>query len=855
MRLPSVVGCRLAARVDVAPRARSAIALAGLAIALASPASAQFRRATSPVQTPAVSIAAPDDALGVTVNPAAIPYLPGWSLLYLHADADPSLRLAERGDAIAAAIPLPFGFGLGAAVDAIYPTPVAEAAGAMPRTSLSLALAWAQSSAISIGATPRFFFSPDARMAELFSLDLAAAWRPLPYVAFSFLARDVTGPGLHGDPGRVPRSFVLAIAVRPTGAREVTLEVAGAVDDEGRVGLRGVGELTIPMVGRLSAGTEIERVGDERADVRVIGGLALDWGRTGVSGGVLVGDGFGTGPGFYLAARLDEYVRRGIPTGDVVLDLEVASGSSRGILGTALRLDRALRDPRVRGVVLRMRGSGIGLAYAQELRLLIQALADAGKPTLCVLGDASGSELYACTGARSIVVDPAGGVRLYGPAIEITHLGDFLHEVDVRADFVRIGPWKSAIEQYQDRAMSDAARAQREQMLDELYGRMVSDLSRDLGVSEEAVRQIVDEGPYAAAGAQRAGIVDAMADENELDEVLADVFGTSYSLERSPPTEAPQRWGRGARVGVVVIDGEMTDGENLDIPLLEIHTTGGRTALQAIERLASDPAIASIVVRIDSPGGSVLASDQIWRAIRRARRHKHVIASMGAVAASGGYYAASACEEIWADPATITGSIGVWFGKVDFEPLAERFGVHTEILSRGRHAGAESLWRPFTPEERAVLARLVRQWYRDFLRRVASGRDMRVTEVDALARGRIYTGDRALDVGLVDRLGGFHSALQRARQLGGLPDDAGWEVAPSRPSSLLDYVLGEVGLASGGAADTDLERPSAGGGADLGALLETLSPEARDALRATWTLRALESDRPVALLPWTMRAP
>jgi protease-4 len=825
------------------------------AIAWPGSASAQLRRATSPVWQPPVSIAAPDDALSVSVDPAAMAFLRSWSAVYVHAEADTPLQLGERGDGLYAATPLIFGFAVGAAIDSVRPTdaaaglapfapcdPLTQRGCAIEHTMLSLALAWAWGEQISIAAAPRFVWSGDPRLSELFTLDLAASWRPLPYVAVSFIARDVTGPGFQGGSGSVPRSFLLGLAARPFGTRDLTFDVTGAIDQDGRVGARVSGEVEVPYIGRLQAAGEVQRVGDPRPDWRVTAGAIVDWGQGGVGGGVVLGDGITSAPAWYVMGRLEGHERTGIPTGEYVADLALEGQGARGLLRTTQRLERALRDPRIHGVLLRMQGSGIGLAYAQELRLLIDELEDAGKPVVCHLGDASGSELYACAGARSIVADPAGGVRLYGPSMEITHLAGLLRELGIRADFVRIGPYKSAIEDYQDDAMSDEAREQRERILDDVYGRMVWDLSQDLGIGEDEVRALVDAGPYVTDEALEAGLVDAVADDRDMRDELEAAFGGSYSRQTSEPDRARRRWGRQPRVGVVVVDGEMIDGENLDIPLIEIHATGGRSATDAIDRMAADPAISAIVVRIDSPGGSVLAADQIWRAIRRARDRKPVIASMGAVAASGGYYVASACDEIWADPATITGSIGVWFGKIDVQPLAERFGVHTEHLGRGARSGAESLWRPFTPDERAVLADKIRHWYRAFLRRVAEGRGMRVTEVDAIARGRVWTGDRALEHGLVDRLGGFYSALVRARQLGGLPDDAPFEVEPSRPSTLLDYVLGETPFGSA----------SADGAEQVGAgeLLGTLAPEVRELLRTVWLVRTAQtSELPLARLP------
>jgi protease IV len=368
-------------------------------------------------------------------------------------------------------------------------------------------------------------------------------------------------------------------------------------------------------------------------------------------------------------------------------------------------------------------------------------------------------------------------------------------------------------------------------------------------VDEAHVRALIDGGPYVTSRAVTAGLVHQTGDSHELDEILRETMGGTFGRERARPSEIDRSWGEDAHIGVVVVDGEMVDGENIDLPILEIHTTGGRTAVQAIDQMAGDPSVPVIILRIDSPGGSVLAADQIVRAIERARRHKPVIASMGSTAASGGYYIASACDEIWADPATITGSIGVWFGKVDFEPIATRYGVTTEQISRSAHAGAESLWRPFTPDERSILAQSVRDWYRAFLHRVAEGRGMRETEVHAIAQGHIWTGDHAQELGLVDRLGGFGSALARARELGGLPDDARYSTAPTRPSGLLDYVLAGTPLGT----DTT-EAGGAIGGADGGAgeVLSAIAPEILQVARLAYLMRALESSEPMALMPMQM---
>jgi protease-4 len=528
-----------------------------------------------------------------------------------------------------------------------------------------------------------------------------------------------------------------------------------------------------------------------------------------------------------------------------VLDLEIADMSPRGLIATAVALEAARVSPRIFGVVLRPRSSSMGLAYAQEVRLQIKALQSAGKPVVCHLESASGAEYYACAGADRLLLDPSGDIRLMGTSTAVLLFGETLRKIGVRADFVRIGDYKSAPEQFTQDKMSEAAREQANALLDDAHRRMLVDLAGDLKVSSERVAELMDKGPHLAPLALQRKMIDAALDEHDLDQDDGPLLGRPRT-DRVPRDEAGE-WGKRPAIGVIVIDDAIVDGENVDIPIIDIHMTGGRTIVDELDQMAADPSIRAIVLRVDSPGGAVVASDQIWRAVRRARARKPVIASLGAVAASGGYYVASAADEIWADPSTITGSIGIFYGKVDVEQLAGTVGVGIEHLRRGAHAGADSLYRPFSDEERAALAEVMRSYYRVFLERVAEGRGMSVAQVDGLARGRVYSGDAARDVGLVDRLGGLASALSRARERAGLGTDAAVIARPSRPSSLLDYALG------GARAETLLGgleseiAPTASGRATL-----PLPTELRSLVRSLLTMSQLGSGSPLALMPFAV---
>ena len=456
---------------------------------------------------------------------------------------------------------------------------------------------------------------------------------------------------------------------------------------------------------------------------------------------------------------------------------------------------------------------------------MVAALQEAGKRVACVLDSPTGPEAYLCAAAERRLMDPAGVVRWTGVSSRRVLLGGALQNLGVRADFLRIGQYKDAVEALTNRQSTTPSSNQRMALVRGAATRMGFDVAHDLSVSRADAAQLLSQGPYTSAEAVEHQIVNGLADGARVSRHIEPLFGSRLPLRSSPPGIARDAGAGGVPIGVVVIDENIVDGDNVDIPFVDVHATGGDTIVSAIDALAADDAIRVIIIRVDSPGGSALASDQIWRAIRRAKERKPVIASMGRVAASGGYYAACAADEIWANPSTVTGSIGIFMGKVDIVPLATRLGVHTELDSSGARAGALSMWAPFTADQRSVLAELLRDGYMRFLRRVSEGRGTPVAEIHELAQGRVWTGDAAQELGLVDRLGGFGAALARARELADLEPDAEVVVLPRRPRGLLDYVLPRSG--------TQVRAPAA----------------IRQSLRRWWSVLAAPPDGALTLMP------
>jgi len=771
----------------------------GLFTSLAASATAQWPSSADRVDAPPSDLVATDGAWGAALDPAALAFLESWELAVLHREPFDG---EGRGSAVYAATKLPFRLALGGGVEWRHG---ADLNGGRA----SLALAWAKSTKLAVGGALRWVGAErstgrtgETDLTQRIGLDLAATWRPRSMVGAALILEDILGPaGLVRGDQSVPFRAILAGQLRPLEDDGLVFELAAAVDTTGAIGGRGTLSLRIERLGRLSLVAEGSNLETGDPDWRFAGALAVDFG-----GGVRVEGGVALGPNadrWFAGARVRGAERAtGIHVAEHVDDLEIrGSVGARRILALVHRLEQDRVDPRVVGVLLRLRDTDMAMAYAQELREAIAALEEADKPVVCHLDAGGGSELYACGPARQTLVDPAGGVRLLGPSIHVMLYGEALANLGVRTDFVRIGRFKSAVEAYTRGDMSDPARRQRDAYLDDVEARFVHDLADDREVSVARVREWVDGGPYAAGEATETELLHGIADERAMSARLTEVFGTSTL--RRPRPRAERNAGVPPRVGVVVVDGSIVDGDNVDLPIVNIHRTGSRTLVQTVEAMAADPSIRAIVVRVDSPGGSALASDQIWRALRRAAARKPVVASMGSVAASGGYYVASACDEIFSVPTTVTGSIGIFFGKGDFSPLAERLGVHVQPLGRGRRAGADSLWRPFTADERAVLADKIRLWYRLFLRRVADGRGLSVERVHELGQGRIWSGDAAQALGLVDELGGFAAALARARRLGGLPADSDVVLAPGRPSTLLEYLLGSVTPDASAPADAE----------------------------------------------------
>lgn len=475
--------------------------------------------------------------------------------------------------------------------------------------------------------------------------------------------------------------------------------------------------------------------------------------------------------------------------------------------GTVDVIRKAKSDSRVKGLVVRPEAAGALWAQVQEVRAALEDFKTSGKPLTAFLEVGSAQEYYVASVADRIVMMPAGQLQLVGTASYELFFRGALDKLGVYPDLLHIGEYKTYSNTFAERGFTGAHREMTRSMNRDYYDELVRTVAKSRKMTEEAARKAIDGGPYLADGALKAGLVDELAYEDQLDD-KAPIQGTQrldaeqYS-RLSPPTPIV---GTSGRIALLYAVGTIASGKSsFDSPTGLV--LGSETFKQWLEKTRVDPSIRAVVVRIDSPGGSAIASEVMWRELMLTRDVKPVIVSMGNVAASGGYYIAAPAQMIVAEPGTITGSIGVVTGKFVLQGALDKLGVGVGSVSEGRFAEIDSPFKPFSPEERARVEEQMQSTYELFLKRVADGRRVTPAKIDAVAQGRVWTGRQARELGLVDELGGLDDALRLAKQQAKLDPAKGVElvVYPAK-RSFYDVLSGALSNSNSG-LETALARP------------------------------------------------
>ena len=531
-----------------------------------------------------------------------------------------------------------------------------------------------------------------------------------------------------------------------------------------------------------------------------------------------------------LARRVDTARHHGVPNGCVLeLDLRVAppetssldpltiiTGGGRPLVlrEAVSALHRAADDPRVAGLIARVELPAAAAGPVQELREAVAAFT-AVKPSLAWAETYPGTlSYYLASAFGEVWMQPAGTVGLIGFATNALFLRDALDKAGIEAQFVARGEYKSAVNLFTQDRYTDAHREADTRLLESLRAQVWLAIADSRNIGQDALDGLADRAPLLRDIAVESGLIDRVGFRDEAYARIAELVGAKgispesgdadgddgpprlylsrYARATGPGGPArPSIPGRGPKstIAVVTVAGAIVSGRGGSRLPFGSSNAGGDTIAAALREAAHDDSVSAIVLRVDSPGGSVTASETIWREVKKAReRGKPVVASMGAVAASGGYYVSMGADAIVANPGTITGSIGVLTGKLVARDLKDRLGVGSDAVRTNANADAWSVNAPFTPEQHAQVEAEADLVYDDFVQRVAQGRHLSVEAVEAVARGRVWTGADALDHGLVDELGGLRAALRRAKVLAGLDEDAKVRLIGYPGSSVWDFL-------------------------------------------------------------------
>lgn len=476
------------------------------------------------------------------------------------------------------------------------------------------------------------------------------------------------------------------------------------------------------------------------------------------------------------------------------------------VRGFVESLRKAKRDPRIANVLLLP--SALQSPYwgkVQELRDAIVDFKRSGKKVMAFMEYGGDREYYLASAADRIFLLPTSPLDLTGVASYEVFLRGTLDKLGAYPDFLHVGDYKTAINQLTEKGFTPAHREMSQSLNREMYEQLVQGIAESRGKSEADVRALLDRGPFRPQEALRLGLVDELAYDDQLDDRVRELRLGTGAMQRIEGEDyqrvSPQSVGFSprSRIAVIYAVGTITSGRS-GYDTTNGPMVGSETLVEQIRRVRDDESLKAIVLRVDSPGGSSVASDVIWRELiitRDQNPSRPLIASMSDLAASGGYYISLPAQVIVAQPATLTGSIGVFMGKIALGGTAEKIGVTTETVTSGANADIYSPFAPFSPEQRARLQAYMQTFYDNFLDKAAVSRRTSREKIHAVAQGRVWTGRQAQQQGLVDELGGLEAAIAIARRRANIPDDEDVEIVAFPPRrSFYEALSAQLGGAS-----------------------------------------------------------
>jgi protease-4 len=767
---------------------------------------------TSGVALPAAPLAGEFDGRVVAMNPGGLPLVRGAEVALALGLEDPDVA-TSAGQGFGSYLAFAGGgglfprFGMGIGLEWLRPSRsnLAPDPGSPFRLTLGFAAALGKNTGLGFSWHR---FHDDGPLSGVDTFDLGLATRVGNHVAIGAVLRDLATSPIANTP--VQRRYELETVIRPAGTDALEVAVGGRLG-ETRLDLDGWTRLSAKIARGFYAhamfeSRELHALVDSptgRSDVggrdyRGTLGLELSFGATGIAayatglrddtrsnhplGGTLILRTSALGPASVI----------GSPDHIEKVELE-GTISLREMTGLVARLRAIARDPSAKAVVVSFDGISGGWATLQELRDELLALRRAGKKVFAYMVTGTGRDYFVASAADKIYLDPAGGVRLVGMAGTSIYFRGLFDQIGVLPQFEKIAEFKSAPEQFTEVGPSPAAAKMMKELYDSIWDQWLTQVAAARKLGKDELQKLIDTGPFSAGDlAVDRKLVDGIGPPDKVSQMINAEIGVTLPVTR-PPAARPERWQRPG-IAVIYVEGTIAEGKsrNVPVPIFGGKLAGGETLVAAITAARANPNIGAIILRIDSPGGSALASELIAREVFATRGVKPILCSMSDLAASGGYFIAAGCDQIFAEPMTITGSIGIYYGKFDISGVLKKLGVTTDTHKRGKRADAETNFRPWTDDERKALQGQLRYMYGRFVGAVAEGRAMKKDEVDAVGRGHVWTGEQAKPIKLVTRFGGLGDAIDEAKKLMKVPQDTRVALVelPVESTSLLGRLTG-----------------------------------------------------------------
>ncbi len=510
-------------------------------------------------------------------------------------------------------------------------------------------------------------------------------------------------------------------------------------------------------------------------------------------GALMKGKAVSVKPDSTLVLAMDRPLQEPLPN---PLMTEIFHAKVYSVYELVSALDRAAKDDRIKSLLLDVGAFPSGFAKIQELREAVDRFKASKKPVWAYFEYAGNGGYYLCASADKIYTPPTGNLLLNGLAAEIPFYRGTLDKIRVEPELYHIGAYKSYSDTFMLKEMSEAQREATNAILDSLYGQLTGGIAAGRHMDPAQVRTAIDTGFFFGGEIQKAGFVDGLWYRDQVQDAMKKLNGNKGKWQHVAMDDylkddrAGTSSGATKSIALVLASGDIMSGEGSAHVAMGDTTIGSDTMVKWLRKAGENADVKAVVMRVDSPGGSALASDVIWRQVEVLRKTKPVVVSMSDVAGSGGYYIAMGADAIVAEPGTITGSIGVVSGKFVFKGLMDWIDYNQETLKRGQNADIFSAYSRFTPDQEKIIQGQMQSFYHEFVSKAAQGRHMDYAAVDKVGQGRIWSGEDALKIGLVDRLGGIPTAIAMAKEKAkiGKDEPVRIQIYP-RPKTLFEALL------------------------------------------------------------------